>query len=183
MPNPPAQPGSSTALPLAELLPGVWTLDAAASSVKFSHKTMWGLVTVKGAFTELEGEGELPESGAARGSVTVAAASVDTKHTKRDTHLRSADFLDVGTHPSIVFTATQITPTGHDTVDIVGELAVRGAQRPLSFSARALEADDTAVVLTAELTVDRTDFGLTWNQLGMMKGAAQLTLTLRFTRR
>jgi polyisoprenoid-binding protein YceI len=182
MSNPSTQPSSPTALPLAELSPGSWVLDAQASSVAFTHKTIWGLVTVKGTFTGLEGQGEVLAEGGAQGTVTIAAASVDTKHKKRDEHLRSADFFETEVHPAIVFTAGRVTPTGRDTVDVTGELTVRGTTRPLTFSARATEAADDAVVLTGELSVDRTDFGLTWNQMGMMKGKAELALNLRFTR-
>jgi polyisoprenoid-binding protein YceI len=182
MTNPTAPSSSPTALPLAELAPGTWLLDAQSSSVAFSNKTMWGLVTVKGTFAQLEGHAEAPAAGAGTGGVTIAAASVDTKHKKRDTHLRSADFFDVEAHPSIVFIANQITPTGRDTVDVVGELTVRGANKPLSFTARAVEVSENTVALAADLTVDRTDFGITWNQLGMMKGPTRLSLNLRFAR-
>lgn len=183
MSTPSAQPAAPTALPLAELAPGSWLLDAQASSVAFTHKTMWGLVTVKGAFTGLEGQGEVLAGGGAQGTVTIAAASIDTKHKKRDEHLRSADFFETEAHPAIVFTAGQVTPTGRDTVDVSGDLTVRGTTRPLTFSARATEVAADAVALTGALSVDRTDFGLTWNQMGMMKGKAELTLNLRFTRK
>jgi polyisoprenoid-binding protein YceI len=183
MSNLSTQPGSPTALPLAELAPGAWVLDPQASSVAFSHKTMWGLVTVKGKFTELQGEGELLAAGGGQGTVTINAASVDTKHKMRDKHLRSDDFFAVEAHPAIVFAASRITPTGRDTVDVAGELTVRGKTLPLAFSGRATEATADAVALTAEVAVDRFDYGLTWNQMGMMKGKATLTLNLRFTRK
>jgi polyisoprenoid-binding protein YceI len=183
MSNNTTQPGSPTAIALAEVTPGAWTLDPAASVVAFEHKTIWGLVTVKGVFAQVDGEAEVPAEGTAHGSVTVGAASIDTKHKKRDIHLRSADFFDVEAHPAIVFTASGVTPTGRDTVDVTGELTVRGVSRPLAFSARATEASNDAVTLTAAVAVDRADYGITWNQLGMLKGQAALALTLRFTRK
>ncbi len=78
---------------------GLWQLDATRSTVAISHVTMWGMVTVKGTFTGVSGEGEVRPDGTVRGAVTLDAASLDTKHTKRDEHLRSADFFDVEHHP------------------------------------------------------------------------------------
>ena len=182
MSDPTTNPGSPAAVPLAELAPGSWALDGSASSVTFTNKSMWGLVTVKGVFSGLEGQAELPAGGAASGTVTIDAASVDTKHKKRDIHLRSADFFEVEAHPSIVFTAARITPTGPDTAEVAGDLTVRGTTKPLSFTARAVEASADAVTLTADLAIDRADFGMTWSQFGM-KPTTNLTLNLRFTRR
>ncbi|MFB7510289.1 YceI family protein, partial [Streptomyces broussonetiae] len=82
---------------------GTWQLDPSASAVSLRHKTMWGLVTVKGAFTAVSGAGEVRPDGSATGTVTLEAASLDTKHAKRDTHLRSADFFDADQHPEITF--------------------------------------------------------------------------------
>ncbi|ONI91710.1 hypothetical protein ALI22I_07510 [Saccharothrix sp. ALI-22-I] len=120
--------------------------------------------------------------GSANGVVTIDAASVDTKNAKRDIHLRSADFFDVDKHPSLTFTTTSATAGRDGTVKVKGELTVRDTTRPLSFTATADDVSPDAVTLNAELTVDRKDFGLTWNQLGMMKDITSLALTLRFTR-
>lgn len=160
---------------------GRWTVDPAGSSVLMRHKTMWGLVTVTGPFGDVRGDGEVAADGTGHGTVTVRADSLVTGHDKRDAHLRSADFFDTENHPEIVFTATNATPSGdHTTVDVTGTLSVRGTTRPLAFTARPTEAGADAVTLTAEVEVDRTDFGLTWNRLGMLKGNAALSLVVRF---
>lgn len=107
---PSPQPSPQTAaLPLADLAPGTWALDAQSSSVGFSNKSFWGLVTVHGTFTRLEGHATISAPGTGQGSVTIAAASLDTKNKKRDEHLRSKAFFDVENHPSITFTAGQVT--------------------------------------------------------------------------
>jgi polyisoprenoid-binding protein YceI len=161
---------------------GTWVLDPSHSSVRFRNKTMWGLVTVKGVFATVEGEGEVAADGTARGTLTIDAASVDTRNAKRDDHLRSADFLHVDEHPAIVFTATAIpVPTGGSgLVELDGELSVRGVSRPLSVPAQVTLASAGEAVLEAEVTLSRADFGITWNRGGMMAAPTVLTVTARF---
>ena len=161
---------------------GLWQLDPTGSTVAVQHKTMWGLVTVKGEFTSVSGEGEVRADGSAGGTVTMDAASLDTKNAKRDKHLRSADFFDADNHPAITFAIRSAVPGENDTVQVTGELTVRGTSRPQSLTARVTQSDSSAITLTTELPVDRADFGLAWNQLGMMRGLATVTATLRFTR-
>lgn len=161
---------------------GLWQLDASASTVALQHKTMWGLVTVKGTFTGVAGQGEVRSDGSAVGTLTLDAASLDTKHAKRDAHLRSADFFDVDNHPEITFAVRSAELRADSTVQVVGQLTVRGISRPQSLTARLVQADGDALTVEAELSVDRSQFGMGWNQLGMMRGLTAVTTTLRFTR-
>ncbi|GGN59022.1 hypothetical protein GCM10011579_023010 [Streptomyces albiflavescens] len=168
---------------LSDVAAGRWTLDPAGTTVGIRHKTFWGLVNVKGVFTKVSGDGEVLAGGGTHGSVTIDAASLDTKNAKRDTHLRSADFFDVDKHPSLVFTATDVTPAGNGTARVTGDLAVIGVSRTLSFTAEASEVSADAVTLTAEIPVDRKEFGMTWNQANMLKPLTFVTITARFTHR
>ncbi|WP_328770198.1 YceI family protein [Streptomyces sp. NBC_00286] len=161
---------------------GLWQLDPARSTVAVRQKTMWGMVTVNGTFAGVTGDGEVRPDGSASGTVTIDAASLDTKHTKRDKHLRSADFFDVDRHPAITFAVRSCAPRTDDTAEVSGQLTVRGISRPVSFTARVTDSSADAVTLAAELTVDRAEFGMTWNQLGMMRGLTTVTTTLRFAR-
>jgi polyisoprenoid-binding protein YceI len=161
---------------------GLWQLDAGASTVALKHKTMWGLVTVKGVFAAVTGGGEVGADGAATGTLTLDAASLDTKNAKRDTHLRGADFFDVDNHPEIIFAVRSATLGADSSVQVSGQLTARGISRPQSFTARLSRADADAVTLDAEFTVDRGEFGLGWNQMGMIRGLTTVTATLRFTR-
>ena len=54
-----------------------------------------------------------------------------------------------------------------DGVTVSGQLTVRERSQPISFPATVTLAGDGEVVLDATVHVDRSDFGLTWNQLGM----------------
>ncbi|MEU4046444.1 YceI family protein [Streptomyces antibioticus] len=161
---------------------GLWQLDATRSTVAISHVTMWGMVTVKGTFTGVSGEGEVRPDGTVRGAVTLDAASLDTKHTKRDEHLRSADFFDVEHHPTLVFAVRDAVFRQNDVVEVKGQLTVRGVSRPQTVTVKVAESSPDAITLTTEFTVDRDQFGLGWNRLGMMRGLTTVTSTLGFTR-
>lgn len=161
---------------------GTWQLDPARSTVGIRHKTMWGMVTVKGTFTRVTGGGEVGTDGSASGSITLDATSLDTKNAKRDTHLRSADFFDADQHPELTFAVRSATPEDDKSVRVAGQLTARGISRPQSFTAHLAEASADAATLTAEFTVDREQFSMGWNQLGMMRGSTTVTASLRFVR-
>jgi polyisoprenoid-binding protein YceI len=101
---------------------------------------------------------------------------------KRDEHLRSADFFDVANHPSITFTADQVRPSGQG-VTVTGSLKVRGYERPVSFDAQVSSSDGSEVTLDGEVPINRADFGLSWNQLGMSSMDNVITVHAVFTRR
>jgi polyisoprenoid-binding protein YceI len=160
---------------------GPWVLDASGSSVAFRHKTMWGLVTVKGTFAHVDAVGEIGSDGTVQGRMELVVASLDTKNPKRDKHLRSRDFFDADDHPLIVFTVNRVVPKSDSEVVVGGDLEVAGVSRPLEFPARVTEASGQAVTLEADVTIDRAGFGSTWNQLGMLKGPATVSIVARLT--
>ena len=167
--------------------PSRWTLDAARSSVTLRHKTIWGLATVRGAFGDLAGQAEIGADGSARGQLEIGAASLDTGNAKRDKHLRSADFFNADEHPHIVAVlqrADLAGRTGHpgDQVTVTGQLTAAGVTRPLTFTATLEEVTESAVTVRAEAEIDRAQFGMTWNQLGMLRGPATISVVARFTR-
>ncbi len=172
---------TADALDRAVAGPSTWSLDAAHSSAAFRHKTIWGLVTVRGTFSDLAGRAEILPDGSARGRVDIGAASLNTKNAKRDTHLKSADFFDAQAHPRIVVDVRRATRSG-GSVNVSGDLTAAGITRPLDFTATVLEASADAVTLRAEVEVDRASFNMTWNQMGMLKGLATVSVVARFTR-
>ena len=120
----------------AGALAGAWALDPGKSSIRLKSGVMGRLIPVNGVFREISGDGTVSPDGEISGTLTVAAASIDTKKPKRDKHLRSADFFDTGNHPEITFTAAGIRPSGEG-VAVTGTLTVHGRTRPLSFAAEA----------------------------------------------
>jgi polyisoprenoid-binding protein YceI len=180
-----SESGQTTSSALQELLrdgklAGSWALDAARSEIGLKSKSMWGMMPVKGVFREVTGTGTVSAAGDATGTITVAAKSVDTKNKKRDEHLRSADFFDVAKTPDITFAAERVTPSAEG-VTVAGALTVRDRTRPVSFAAR-VSGDEAQVVLDGETEVNRADFGLTWNQLGMTSMNNTITVHAVFTR-
>jgi polyisoprenoid-binding protein YceI len=182
-----APSGHTTTPPVSALLAGgalagQWVLDPGQSSIQLRSRVLGGLIRVTGVFREVSGSATVSSAGQVSGTLTVAAASIDTKNTKRDTHLRSADFFDTGNTPDIIFTATGIRPSGQG-AEVTGTLTVRDRTQPLSFPAGAAVQGDGDVWLDAVVPIDRTDFGLTWNFLGMVAKDSTLTIHAVFTRR
>ena len=160
---------------------GSWTLDASRSAIGLRSRSMWGLAPVKGTFREVTGSGTVAADGQVSGTVTVTAASVDTKIAKRDTHLRSADFFDTGNHPHITFRVERITPSRQG-VTVTGALTVRDRTRPVTFDATISAADRDEVWIDAEIRVNRADFGLTWSPMRMASMRNTITVHAVFSR-
>jgi polyisoprenoid-binding protein YceI len=161
---------------------GTWVLDPATSRIELASKSVWGLVPVKGSFGEFTGSGTVSATGEATGTITIAANSLDTKMGKRDKHLRSADFFDVEKFPSIEFTVDSVKQAGAGAATVSGSLTVRDTTKPLSFDAQVSTPDADHAQLDARVPVNRADFGLTFNQLGMMSMQNTITLHAVFTR-
>jgi polyisoprenoid-binding protein YceI len=163
-------------------LAGEWVLDPRKSSIRLKSRQLWGLAPVNGVFGEVSGNGTVSADGEVSGTITVAAASIDTKSTRRDTHLRSADFFDSANNPDITFTAEAIRPSDHGAA-VTGALTVRGRTRPLAFDAAASVHGDGEVWLDAEIHINRAGFGLTWNLMGMASMNNTLTIHAAFIQR
>jgi polyisoprenoid-binding protein YceI len=134
-----------------------------------------------------------PGHGSARGRLEIGAASLDTGNAKRDKHLRSADFFNADEHPHIVAVLQRASLAGGtdpavstgrtgDQVTVTGQLTAAGVTRPLTFTATLAEVTEAAVTVRAEAEIDRAQFGMTWNQLGMLRGSATISVVARFTR-
>jgi polyisoprenoid-binding protein YceI len=160
-------------------LTGNWAVDPARSSVRLHSKSVWGLVKVKGSLGEVGGHGTVSPAGDLTGEITVATAALDTKNAKRDKHLRSEELLSSEKHPVITFTVGSVSLA--DAVTVAGTLTVRDQSRPLTFPA-TIALDGDSAVLDATVQVDRSDFGLTWNQLGMASMANDITIHAVFTK-
>src|SRR5688572_2754078 len=104
-----------------------WTIDPAHSVVELAVKHMM-FSTVKGRFQQVSGAIVLNEADLSASSVTaeIEATSIDTGEPTRDAHLRSADFLDVETFPTIAFRSTGVVPRGPGRFVIAGDLTLHG---------------------------------------------------------
>jgi polyisoprenoid-binding protein YceI len=165
---------SPTAAPdtAGTLADGTWVLDPARSSVEFRVRHFYGLMTVKGHFDRFEGTLDLHAQPAV--SLTIDAASVDTKQGKRDTHLRSADFFDVANTPEVRFVSESATLNG-DKLAVRGLLHAAGKTIPLAFDASVRPADD-GFEIEASTTSDHRALGMTWSPLGIMRSPSTLAV-------
>lgn len=162
-------------------LAGQWELDTRISEIRIRHKTMWGLATVEGRFRSFEGGGSVGANGAVTGSVTIDAASIDTKNKKRDGHLRSSDFFDTQRFPSIVVQVSA-TMIRDGQAQVRSSLVIRGITEPLTFTGQIEEATADTLTLAGTFTADRDRFGMSWNQAGMIKGLTTVSFRLDFHR-
>ena len=161
-------------------LTGSWTLDPARSEVLLESRHTWGLRPVHGIFHQVTGNGTVTAAGQVTGTLTVAAASIDTKSKMRDKDLRSAKLFDIANHPDITYTVDGMRPASGG-VQVTGSLTVRGRTRPLSFDAM-ISAAEGEVRLDAEVPVNRADFGLTYSPMRMASLDNTIVVHAVFTR-
>ncbi len=146
---------------------GTWALDPSHSSVAFSVRHL-GLSKVRGRFSSFTGDVVIAED-PTRSSVDVAieVTSIDTRDEKRDEHLRTNDFFDAETYPTIRFVSTDVSRDGDDWA-ITGDLTIKDVTKPVTvvFEQTGSAKDpfgNTRVGFEGETTVNRKDWGLTWN--------------------
>lgn len=147
-----------------------YAIDAAHSGVEFAVRHLM-ISKVRGRFSKVSGAIDLaPGSNVpAAVAVTIDAASIDTREEQRDAHLRSADFFDVEKYPSLSFESVRIEGTESD-FRIHGKLTIHGVTREVvlqtAFEGRGGDPwGGERVSYSAKTTINRKDFGLTWNQV------------------
>jgi polyisoprenoid-binding protein YceI len=145
-----------------------WKLDPSHTTIEFAAKHMM-ITTVKGRFVDVEGTIVADEQNFADSEVTATmkAASIDTRSEQRDTHLRSADFLDVEHYPEVTFKSTRIEGTKEE-FKLTGDLTIRGTTRPITLDVTYDGSGKdpwggTRASFSAHGKFDRRDYGLTWN--------------------
>ena len=161
---------------------GVWNLDSDRTTITFRAKSMWGLVPVKGAFNEFSGDGQVTGGGAVFGRVDIRADSLRTGIKMRDRHLRSADFFDVEKFPDISIVVTAAEPSGEEGARLRASVTVKGTTLPIELPATVRVLDDGAVRVTTQATVDRSQFDVGGNLLGMVTKPVTISCDLVFTR-
>jgi polyisoprenoid-binding protein YceI len=148
-----------------------WIVDPTHSVVEFASRYMT-LTTVKGRFAGVSGtihaSGRAAEAGQATVEVEIDAASLDTRDARRDSHLRSADFLDVERFPSIIFASRRVEPIDDTHFRVTGQLTIRDVTREVAFDVTRQGQATTPTGLevagfAAATEINRKDFGLVWN--------------------
>ncbi|TFD78934.1 polyisoprenoid-binding protein [Cryobacterium psychrophilum] len=164
---------------------GTWTIDKTHSSVGFSIRHIM-ISKVKGAFEDFDatfvtGENPLDSSVTA----TAQVASINTTDANRDGHLRTGDFFDAETYPTIDFASTGMRAIKDDFL-VDGNLTIKGVTKPVTFDLEfgGFGADpygNYKFGATATTQVNREDFGLIYNaalETGGVLLGDKITITL-----
>jgi polyisoprenoid-binding protein YceI len=146
----------------------LYGLDASHSTVEFVVRHLM-ISKVRGRFTAFQGSIELaPGSDVPEAiNASIQSASIDTREEQRDAHLRSADFFDVEKYPALTFESNRIDGVP-DEFFIYGNLTIHGVTREVvlkaTFEGRGTDPwGGQRVGYSAHTTINRKDFGLTWN--------------------
>ena len=151
----------------AELPSGAWTLDPGHTSVTWQVRHLglsWYTARFDAAEASLSFDPASPED--AQLTAVIDAASVSTGDPDFDETLRGSGWLAVERHPEIVFRSTRIEVTGEATGRIHGELTLKGvtadAVLETEFYGGTFNPLEGAQALGfgADMTIDRTDFGV-----------------------
>jgi len=147
-----------------------WQVDGAHSAVNLAVRHMV-ISKVRGRFTRWSAKLQLDTGDLARSAVEVdvEAASIDTGVADRDAHLRSPDFLDAARHPSLRYRSRRVEVLSPEHLRVVGDLTIREATREVvldvEYGGQGKDPwGNQRVGFTATASINRKDFGLTWNQ-------------------
>lgn len=176
-------------LALASLsLAASWRIDTAHSSAGFSVRHMM-VSNVRGQFAKVSGTIEYDAANVAATKIdaTIEAASIDTQNEKRDTHLRSADFLDVEKFPTLRFVSKKVERAGEGKLKVTGDLSLHGVTKEVVLdvdgpSAEVMGPGGTPRIgASAATKINRKDFGVVWDRKmdggGVVVGD-QITITI-----
>jgi polyisoprenoid-binding protein YceI len=173
---PPATPAAAPAPmgpppPQPALGPNQWRIDSAHSTAAFAVKHMM-VSTVHGSFGKVSGtityDGKDISTLAA--DVTIDASSITTNNERRDADLRSANFFDVANNPTLTFKSKKAAAAGAGKFKLTGDLTMHGVTKEVTLDGEGpsapLNAGRNIVVgASATTTINRSDWGLTWNRV------------------
>ena len=153
--------------------PSAWAttyaIDKDHTAIGFKIRHLFS--NVQGSFDQYEGTivyvpGQ-PDQWAV--TATIQAASINTKVEQRDKHLRSKDFFEVDTYPTLTFKSTEVTDIQGNSAKLHGLLTIHGVEKPvvLDLEIHGEGKDPWGNVrsgFTATTKINRKEFGLNWNQ-------------------
>lgn len=156
-----------------------WQIDPNHATIEFKVRHMM-VAYVKGTFAKVDGTIEADDADPAKAKirVTIDTASIDTNIAKRDEHLRSPDFFDVARFPTMTFVSKAVAVDGNGKGKVVGDLTIRDVTREVTLEVAEVTPaikdpwGKTRRGASATTTINRKDFGLTWNTLLETGGVA-----------
>ena len=146
-----------------------YRIDTNHSNISFSVPIMAGLSKVEGKFSDFTVTINNDDKDITRSSVSVVikAASINTGIANRDNHLRTADLFDVEKYPEITFQSTRVEKKGKQLI-VVGNFSMHGVTKEIALpftvtgTSRNAETKKMTVGYSARITLNRTDFGISW---------------------
>ena len=149
--------------------PITYEIDPTHSSVHFSVRHLM-VSNVRGEFSKLSGtvqfDPEKPENSTVEAAIDVA--SINTRDPQRDTHLKSADFLDVEKFPTMTFRSKKIEVNSGGG-KVTGDLTIHGVTREITLDVEGPTPEikdpwgKQRIGASATAKLSRKDFGMTWN--------------------
>ena len=146
-----------------------WTIDPAHSKIGFKVKHLM-ISNVMGNFRDFEGQVTTNgnDLSTANISFSLNSASVDTEMADRDTHLKSADFFDVGNYPKITFIGSGLKDIGDDMYELTGDLVIKGVTKkvvlPVEFGGLMTDPwGNVKAGFSIGGKINRKEWGLNWN--------------------
>jgi polyisoprenoid-binding protein YceI len=165
----------------------LWQVDPTHAHLEFAVRHLM-INTVRGKFTDVKGTVRMDSADptGAEVDVTIATASVQSGVEQRDQHLRSADFFDVATFPTITFKSRRVTRVTEDEFTLVGDLTVHGVTKEVSLAVTPEGSvkdpwGGERTAYSAKGKLNRKEFGLVWNMVleaGGVAVADEVKLTL-----
>ena len=146
-----------------------WTIDPSHSKIGFKVKHLM-ISNVMGNFRDFEGQVTTNgnDLSTANISFSLNSASVDTEMADRDTHLKSADFFDVGNYPKITFIGSGLKDLGDDMYELTGDLVIKGVTKkvvlPVEFGGLMTDPwGNVKAGFSIGGKINRKEWGLNWN--------------------
>ena len=140
---------------------GTYKVDAAASSVTFATRHMFGLGAVTGSFKLVSGEITIADPvTSSTATAVIDAASFATGSAARDKDVKSANFLHVQDHPEITFRSTELEESGEGWV-LRGQITARGHAARADVALTEVRTDTNGLTIRATCRVDRYAHGIT----------------------
>jgi polyisoprenoid-binding protein YceI len=155
---------SATAQAPRVLPTGIWTIDPVHSQVGFAIRYHVG--TFRGTFSPVRATLEVSENGEPKLTGSVPVDGVRVQDENLAAHLQSPEFFDASRAPEISFASTAVRLAAEQ-LEIDGELTIKGVTLPVTATGRvgeqALFMDRPHLGLELQAHIDRTRFGLDWN--------------------
>ena len=154
-----------------------WKIDVTHSELTFRIRHL--VSTVPGTFLEWGGTLHADPDHLAGGSVevTIQTASITTRHERRDADLRSTNFFDAASNPTITFKSTRVEVHGK-TIKLTGDLSMHGVTKPVvlegEYNGTMGSGAQQRIGFSVAGKLNRLDWGITWNRAveggGMLLG-------------